>query len=577
MARFRSLLPRIVALTLVGAALPLVLAAPASAARAKTVRIADAAIVEANAGQQNLSFRLTWTGSKGGPAPSVQYATADVSATAGADYTSTTGTATLSNGGCRCTTFTVPVKGDVTTEGTETFVVNLSNVTNGTIGDAQAVGTIYDNEGQPAIVATDVAADEDAGTLSFGVLLTNTSASTITVSYATSGGTAVAGADFTSTSDGLTFTPGQSSKTVSVAMTDDALAEDDETVLLDLSSPTNASIADAQAVGTILNDDADPTASVADVTVDETAGQATFTVSLSGASGRETAVDYATTDGSATAGEDYTTVGGTLTIAAGATTGTFDVPLADDDVHEGAETFAVTLSDEVDLTLGDASGTATIDDDDPVPTLGVGSPAVSESAGSATVTFTLSNPSATDITFDWSTADGTATAAADYTAAGGPLTITAGDTSVSGGVPILTDTTDEPGETVTISVANLVGATDGGDGTLTITDDDPTPTTLTAKAVTTRAGVKAKGLLEPATTGLTVKVTLLRKKGTRYVKVAAKVVPVKGLKDRDGDLLTDGVYVASFPRPAKGAYRAKVAFIGTADLRKSGKVVSFRV
>ena len=83
MARLRSLLPRIVALTLVGTALPLVLAAPASAARAKTVRIADAAIVEGNAGQQNLSFRLTWTGSKGGPAPSVQFATADVSATAG--------------------------------------------------------------------------------------------------------------------------------------------------------------------------------------------------------------------------------------------------------------------------------------------------------------------------------------------------------------------------------------------------------------------------------------------------------------------------------------------------------------
>ena len=54
-------------------------------------------------------------------------------------------------------------------------------------------------------------------------------------------------------------------------------------------------------------------------------------------------------------------------------------------------------------------------------------------------------------------------------------------------------------------------------------------------------------------------------------------MPVKGLKDRDGDLRTDGAYVASFPRPATGAYRAKVAFIGTADLRKSGKVVGFRV
>ena len=103
--------------------IPLLTATPALAARQKTIRINDASVVEGDAGQKNMTFTISWTGAKGGAAPSVNYATANVTATSAADYTATSGTASLANNGCRCATVNVPILGDTTTEGTETFTV----------------------------------------------------------------------------------------------------------------------------------------------------------------------------------------------------------------------------------------------------------------------------------------------------------------------------------------------------------------------------------------------------------------------------------------------------------------------
>jgi hypothetical protein len=141
-------------------------------------------------------------------------------------------------------------------------------------------------------------------------------------------------------------------------------------------------------------------------------------------------------------------------------------------------------------------------------------------------------------------------------------------------VPIINDTVDEPNETVSITLSNLVAAT-AGSGALTIVDNDLTPTALTVKAVKTPKLVKAKGLLETATSGISVKVTLFKKKGARYVRVSSKTVAVKRLMDRDGDGKSDGQYVASFTRPAKGSYRFTVVFAGTSQLKKSTKKLNF--
>src|SRR5215510_10151276 len=118
---------------------PLIRALPAQAAKAKVIKIADASIVEGDTGTKSLDFRVTWTGPKGGSV-SVSFATADGTATAGSDYTAKSGSVSLPNG-CKCGTISIPVKGDLVTEGTETLTVNLSAPVNATIGDAQATGT----------------------------------------------------------------------------------------------------------------------------------------------------------------------------------------------------------------------------------------------------------------------------------------------------------------------------------------------------------------------------------------------------------------------------------------------------
>ena len=74
---------------------PLATAPPASAAKVKTIKIADASIVEGDAGSKALAFRVTWTGAKGGGVASVSYATADGTATAGSDYTAKSGSVSL--------------------------------------------------------------------------------------------------------------------------------------------------------------------------------------------------------------------------------------------------------------------------------------------------------------------------------------------------------------------------------------------------------------------------------------------------------------------------------------------------
>jgi hypothetical protein len=117
--------------------IPLVTAAPALAARQKTIRISDASVVEGDAGQKTMSFTVSWTGSKGGAAPSVSYATANRGvgagyATAGADYTATSGTLTF-NPGTTTQTINVDVLSDVLNEANETFTVNLTNPTDATI------------------------------------------------------------------------------------------------------------------------------------------------------------------------------------------------------------------------------------------------------------------------------------------------------------------------------------------------------------------------------------------------------------------------------------------------------------
>ena len=546
---------------------PIIHALPAQAAKAKVIKIADASIVEGDAGTKSLSFRVTWSGPKGG-AVSVSYATADATAIAGSDYTAKSGTVSLPNG-CRCGTISIPIIGDLVTEGTETFSVNLSSPVNATIGDAQAVGTIYDNEGPPAFVVLDGSATESAGPVGFSVIMTNASGSTQTVDYATSDVTATAGADYTTTSGTLSFTAGQTSKTVNVPTVDDASNEADETFTLTLSNST-LTLNDSSATGTTLDDDAEPTLSVSDASAPESDGLVSFTISLSTVSGQEVDIDYTTNDGTALAGSDYVAASDTAIIPAGSPSVNVDVTVTDDTTYENDEGFTLDLSSPVNASVVDAQGDGTITNDDGLPSASVADVSVAEGSTATTsagFTVTLSNPSGFTATVDWATSDGTATSGSDYTAASGTVTFNPGETSKPVSVDVLGDTTFESDETFTVTLSNPSGSTVGTpSATGTISNDDKAVTTLTLAVTKTSRKVGAKGVLERSTAGAQVTVTIYRRHNGHWVKLASKTVGVTSLGDRDADGTPDAAYRAGFPRPKRGRYRFRATFAGNGSL-----------
>ena len=227
------------------------------------ISIGDLSKAEGNAGQTAFQFTVSLDQAQSTPV-TVGFATTDGRATAPSDYTATTGTVTFASGQTTQTA-TVQVNGDITVEPDETFNVNLANVTgNATIADAQAVGTIV-NDDQPVIVAPsrisigDVRlAEGNSGqtAFQFTVSLDQAQSAPVTVEFATANGTATAPGDYTATSGAVTFAPGETAKTVTVQVNGDTRREPDETFNVNLSNATgNATIADRRGIGTIVNDD----------------------------------------------------------------------------------------------------------------------------------------------------------------------------------------------------------------------------------------------------------------------------------------------------------------------------------
>jgi hypothetical protein len=353
------------------------------------------------------------------------------------------------------------------------------------IDDQNGARFLYQPAGSSSLSIADVTVTETEATVSavFTVSLSPPSSQTVTVVFATANGTALAGSDYTAVSGTLTFPPNSTSQPVTVQVAGDLLDEPSETFFVNLSSPTNATIADGQAVGTILDDDPPPALSISDCTVTEgTGGQVAcvFTLSLSPASGFPVSVAFATADGTATAGADYAAASGTITIPAGAVSLALPVAVNGDALDELEETFMVNLSAPVNATLADNQGFGTILDDDIPPALSVSDCSVTEGdAGQVSCSFTVSLSSASGLGAGvlYGTADGTALGGQDYVPASGILTFPAGTTSQTVSVDVVGDLTDEPDENFTMNLSSPNNATIAdGQGVGTIVDNDPPPT-----------------------------------------------------------------------------------------------------
>ena len=282
------------------------------------------------------------------------------------------------------------------------------------------------------------------------------------------------------------------------------------------------------------------------MTVPEEAGRALFTVSLSEPSIDTVTVDYATADGTAHARSDYSARSGTLTFRPGETGRKIAVPVLDDSEHEGDETFAVRLSDPRNAFLADPEGIGTITDDDPAeppppppspPALAIDDVTVPEDAGSARFTVSLSEPGTDTVTVDYATSDGTAHAAADYTAARGSLTFRPGETARIIAIPVLDDSDDEADETFTVGLTNPRNATLADpEGTATIRD-------VEYPAVSVSFGAAAYAVTEGES--VAVEVVLSAPPG-RPVTIPVTHTPGDGADGNDYSGVPERVLFASF-------------------------------
>ena len=224
--------------------------------------------------------------------------------------------------------------------------------------------------GVPGLSIADSSASEGAGTMAFAVTLSEAGGQQVTVVYATSGGSATQGTDYTAAGGTLTFAPGNTAQTISVTLTDDTLLEGDETFQVTLSSPQNAPLADATATGTITDNDQAATALVLSLDPDSVmenggARSISVTVRLDGAPrATPTQVTVSRTGGTATSGTDYEAVSDfALTIPANQTSGTarFTFTPLDDSTEDGDETVILTGRA---TGLADGSAMLTITNDD---------------------------------------------------------------------------------------------------------------------------------------------------------------------------------------------------------------------
>lgn len=347
-----------------------------------TLSIADDTVTEGNVGVNTATFAVTLEYPLIATV-TVDYDTSGVTATENSDFSATSGTLTFAPGETG-KTISVDVLGDLVDEDDESFEVTLSNPTNATLDDASGLGTITDDETVAFSIDSQSVDESDDGVV-LTVSLSHQTASGVSVAYSTADASATSGDDYDAASGTLSFTAGQTARTIGVGIQQDEDTEGNETFHVNLSNASRGTIATSQGVVTIVDDDV-PALSLPEPAAfdeqDSGLNNLLVTVELSGVGVLPVTVDYTTVDGTATAGEDYQATSGTLTIPVGDTLGSFTVSISPDNLVEENETFMVQLSNASNASIARGTFTATIrNDDDSVLGLTISPDSFSEGAG----------------------------------------------------------------------------------------------------------------------------------------------------------------------------------------------------
>ncbi len=412
----------------------------------------------------------------------VAYSASNGTALAGQDYVAWPGTLTFAPP-FTTVSFTIPISDNSLVAPNKTFTMRLISVTNALISppDMATVTIIEDDSLQIQFATAKSIVSETVGAVLLTVTLNTASSEPVMVDSRTVDGSAIANSDYVPFSHTLQFVAGQTILTLTVPIINDAVTEPTKNFMVSLSQPRSAVSVTLGLTPTtevaILDDDT-PTVqfSRSSYAVNEADGQATLTATLNFAATIPTTVTYYTSDGTATAGHNYTAVTNTLTFAAGQTTAMLTIPIMDNAIIEPNVTFTVSLSQPLGITLG-TTATATvsiIDDDTPAVQFTTSSTSVNENDGAVILGITLSKAVNATVTVAYNTTNGTALAGSDYSATSGNLTFVPYQISRTLSIPIINDTQIELSETFLVTLSNLINSTLGTpySTTVTILDDD---------------------------------------------------------------------------------------------------------
>ena len=410
-------------------------------------------------------------------------------ATTSSDFTASASPVTIAEGQTTGTV-TITVVNDTNDEPDETVVLNMGTPTNATRGTRTVhTVTIQDNdEATPVTVSFSTATQsnqEGVATVTVTAQLSRAAAQAVTVPFTVSG-TAVAPGDYTISSSSITIPAGQLSGSATISVVDDIADEQNETVVITMGAPTNATQGTTTVHTATIEDNDASSVTVGFTSATQTNAESVtpvmVTVQLSAPTGLPVTVPF-TLSGGATSPADYTISASPITIAAGQTTGSAEVTVVNDALDEGDETIVVTMGTPVNAV---ASGTTihgvTIQDNDPATATVTWSAATqsnAESVTSVTITAQLSAASGQAVSIPF-TLSGTATTPGDFTTSANPLVIPAGQTTGSVTITVVNDAVVEPAETLIVTMGTPLNAAQGATTvhTATITDDDSagTPT-----------------------------------------------------------------------------------------------------
>ncbi|MEK7747474.1 MAG: Calx-beta domain-containing protein, partial [Nitrospirota bacterium] len=374
---------------------------------------------------------------------------------------------------------------DLLYEEDETFTISIATTTESTIGTtSQKTVKIVSDELPPTVTFTQdkQLSLNETGTMTITAELSAVSGLEVTVPFTLSGFAKLTD-DYTITASPMMIAAGATTTTITITMPDDAIDEENETVIVTMGSLTNATLgATTTHTATITDDELPPTVfftAAAQSSVNEI-GTMTITAVLSTVSGLDVTVPF-TVSGSSTAFDpsDYSITASPVIIPAGATTTTITITMVNDAIDEKNERVIVTMGTTTNATLGaTTTHTATITDDEDPPTVSFTTAAQSSvnEIGTMTITAALSTVSGLDVPVPF-TLSGSAKLTDDYTITVSPVKIVAGTTTTNITITMVNDAFFEENETVDVTMGTTTNATLGATvvHTATIMDDEPAP------------------------------------------------------------------------------------------------------